>query len=332
MDSKCQIIFILNPLSGDGITGEMWPEIEAVLRRLGISYRLVKSEGDLSVRTLEVLREGVDTGACIAGVGGDGTHCAIINGMMRHMEDAGAPPLPPYAIIPLGTANNVAKSFGIYGGGKMFGNSLARALKGAVFGADFHIDIAKIGDRYFVDDFSAGFDAVVLGGRDADKRALSKKPLLSHIFRGYSIYFFNVVKSLFTQSPSEIVVESSGRRVFEGEAFNVVVNNTRIYAGEFDFTDSAIANDGLLDMLIFTGRRDYFRRFILGSRRMPHGIRRFAHKNDGLVQHMKGTSFKISSPHPIEYQTDGEFMGSSDSIEISVKPRAIKIKIPVEPE
>lgn len=331
MKDKAEIIFILNPLSGDGITGRKWPEIEALLKRLGFRYRLVREVGDLGKKVVEVLNEGVESGTVIAGVGGDGTHCAIINGIMKFKNENPSATVPSYSIIPLGTANNMAKSFGIGCAGDMIGSNLVRALKGTIYGADFRIDIGFIGKHFFVDDFSVGFDAHVLAGREKDKKLIAGNKLARAFVKGYSIYFLNVIKGLSAFSPVQIRVEADSKEVYDGKAFNIVINNTRIYAGEFDFTDSAVANDGLLDMLVFTGRCDYLRRYITGSRHMHHALRRIAHRNSELIQHVKAESFNISISKSLTFQTDGEVIGESDNIRIGVIPGAISIKIPVEP-
>lgn len=332
MERLPKIVFLLNPLSRDGDAQAKWTEIKTMLEKLKFEYQLLEFTGDLSQKTIEFLNsEKPDSNVVLAGIGGDGTHCAIVNGIMRFHEKNPSAKIPPYSIIPLGTANNIAKSFNIGDASKMTGNVLARALKAAIYGANFNIDIAKIGDRFFIDDFSAGFDASVLAGRDKDKKAISEMPILKNIIKGYAIYFINVIKSLLNYAPVEISVESEGKQVFNGQAMNIVVNNTRIYAGEFDFTDSAIANDGLLDILIFTGRRDYFKRYVFGGRFMPHSIRKMAHRNHELIQHFKSRSFKIISSSPLPFQTDGEFIGNSKEFSISMIAQALTIKIPVEP-
>lgn len=327
-----KIIFIFNPLSGDGAAGRKWPEIESALGKLKIEYELAKTEGDLVEKTMDLLESGIDSDTVLAGVGGDGTHCAVINGLMKFRQFHPDKHIPPYSFIPLGTANNMAKSFNIGIVGKSGYYALRRTLLGCIYGADFNIDVARLGDIFFMDAFTAGVDAHILAGRNRDRTCFSRNTLLRSILKGYSIYLLNVFKSLSKCVPLDCDVDVDGVRTYSGSLFNIVINNTRIYAGEFDLTDSAIANDGLLDMLIFTGRRDYFRRYLLGNRIMPRPIISMAHRNTDVIQHRKGRSFNIRFREPIKAQVDGEIVEMREEYQIETLPSALTIKIPVEPE
>ncbi len=330
MKNETKIIFILNPLSGDGAATRKWNEIEAELQRLKFNYQLVSHKGDLKDISFETISDSLDNNTIIAGIGGDGTHCAIINGMMKFLEKNPGAPIPPYSPVPFGTANNIAKSFNMETG-NLSGTALTRLLKGIIYGANFKMDVGKIGGHYFIDDFSAGFDPHVLAGRDGDKNLISTSPIFRFFLKGYIVYLANVFKSLSSFKPANAEIQADGRTVFSGEIFNIVVNNTRIYAGEFDFTDSALPNDGLMDMLIFTGKCDYLARYLVGNRLMHRKIRRTAHKNKKSLQHLKAKSFKMKFDHSLIYQTDGEVIGNSDSMEIIDIPSALTFKIPVDP-
>ena len=86
MQASPHILCVLNPTAGSGIALQRWPKIVALLESFQISYELLAAQDmppDLQVsRRLE--QNGPRSYAAIAGIGGDGTHSAVINGLMRY--------------------------------------------------------------------------------------------------------------------------------------------------------------------------------------------------------------------------------------------------------
>jgi len=328
---QIKVICFLNPLSCDGRSVGRWKEVEEIFRELNISYELILHRGDLTEKMIDVLKAGVPDPTCIVGVGGDGTHNALINGIMKFKETNPGAYIPSYSIIPFGTGNNIAKSFNMSPMENLLFNEIRRAVISTVWGADYKLDLGKIGDRYFVDGFACGIDASILKGRCRDKVLLQKFPVISWMTRGYLVYLFNVIKNLFGYKPvkGEIEVDSAGR--YSGEILNIIINNTRIYAGEFDLTDTAYANDGKLDILISKGFPNYLKRYLLSHRHFPRKIRKLGSFGENSVYHIKGKVFKIRLKEPVPAQVDGEQIPDSIEFTIETIPSAITLKIPVEP-
>jgi diacylglycerol kinase family enzyme len=331
--TKAHMVFcFLNPLSCDGYSLKKWPAIERIFRELSIDCKLIAFEGDLRIAVERVLSECKDPRhTTFAGVGGDGTHCAIINGMMNFKNSNPSIELPFYSIIPLGTGNNIAKSFRLSRDDGFFSSELRRTIAGTIYGAEFKIDIGRMNGTYFLDAFTTGIDAHILTGRNRDRSFLAKIPLLNKILRGYPLYVINTIKSLGRCKHLECKVEVDGKIFYEGGLFNVIVNNTRIYAGEFDPTDNAIANDGLLDLALHTGRRDYVFSYLLSYRRLPRKIRRILTRHNQKPPHIKFKNAVISFKKNILAQIDGEEIKAFDKYELEIFPQAISLKIPVEP-
>ncbi|MFZ2656419.1 MAG: diacylglycerol kinase family protein [Victivallales bacterium] len=329
--NKIKVICFLNPLSCDGKSVERWKEVECIFKELDIIYGLVSFEGDLSVKIQEVLKAGVPDPTTIVGVGGDGTHNALINGMMKFKESNPGAYIPSYAIIPFGTGNNIAKSFSMSPMENLIFNDIRRAVISTVWGADYKLDLGRIGDRYFADGFACGIDAGILKGRDKDKGFLRKIPFLFWMVRGYLIYLYNVIKNIFGYRSVKGEIEIDGVKKYSGKILNIIINNTRIYAGEFDLTDTAYANDGRLDILISKGLANYLRRYLLSHRHFPRKIRKLGSYGEDSVYHIKGKVFKIKFDRPVPAQVDGEQIPDASEFNIKIFPSAIILKIPVEP-
>ncbi len=328
---KIKVICFLNPLSCDGRSVERWKEVEGIFKELDISYELVIHKGDLSEKMIEVLSAGVPDPTTIVGVGGDGTHNALINGMMKYRERNPGSYMPSYAIIPFGTGNNIAKSFSMSPMENLIFNDIRRAVISTVWGADYRLDLGRIGDRYFADGFACGIDASILKGRDKDKVFLRKIPFMFWIVKGYLIYLYNVMKNMFGYRSVKGEIEIDGQKKYDGRIFNIIINNTRIYAGEFDLTDTAYANDGKLDILISKGHANYLRRYLLSHRHFPRIIRRLGSYGEDSIYHIKGKVFRIKLDKPVPAQVDGEQISDAGEFTIETFPSAITLKIPVEP-
>ena len=207
-------------------------------------------------------------------------------------------------------------------------SEIRRAVISTVWGADYKLDLGKIGDRYFVDGFACGIDANILTGRCRDKAFLQKISIISWLARGYPVYLYNVIKNIFGYKPVVGEIDVDGTNRYSGKILNIIINNTRIYAGEFDLTDTAYANDGKLDILISKGFSNYLKRYLLSHRHFPRKIRKLGEDNSA---HIKGKVFKIRFEKPVPGQIDGEQIPESDEFTIETIPSAIILKIPVEP-
>ena len=77
--------------------------------------------------------------------------------------------IPPYAIIPFGTGNNIAKSFGFDPGFGNLNTCIESAVDTAVNGGEHQVDLGKVNGQWFLDAFTVGIDAHILSGRNRDR-------------------------------------------------------------------------------------------------------------------------------------------------------------------
>lgn len=325
-----KIICILNPLSADGACYREWPFVERILKDENTEYELVLHKGDLREKTKELLKDLSSKyelqNAVIAGLGGDGTHHAIINGIMDFREKNPESPLPAYAIIPLGTGNNIAKSFGLdfgIGGRK---KSIRKGVITAINGKDHQVDLGRAEKLYFLDAFTVGTDADILAGRNRDRLALSPYRFFYKMFKGYPLYIYNTMKSLSTCSKVQGKIEVDGKEWYSGNFYNLIINNSAIYAGEFDLTNMAPADDGELDAIVFTGPVDYLNKYLMSHRYLPKQIRNLPEKMANNMHHTRGKSFKIELESELPSQIDGEELPSGKEFNIETFEKILKIK------
>lgn len=189
---------ILNPAAGQ--------EDPARLRRLlGGAFAARRVSFDLAETThpghaTELAREAAALGyrrVCV--VGGDGTLAEAVTGL------AGSE--TPLAIIPRGTANQVARNLRIPDG-------IEEAVAVAVTGTPAAVDLGRVGDRIFALVAGAGFDAAVMGTATRDLKERW----------GFGAYIFAAVKEALAAQPVDFRITADGE-VMEVRAVSVMLAN-----------------------------------------------------------------------------------------------------------
>ncbi len=325
--SSMKIYCFLNPLSGSGNCLKMIPVVERLLSGENVKFEILEPEGDICEfvhkRLASVAGEGGLSDSVVAGFGGDGTQDAIINGLMRYAESSGAAGMPSYSIIPLGTGNNIAKSFRL----TVCSNatrSVEAGLLRAVRGKSHNVDLGKTCGRWFLDAFSVGFDAHVLAMRKKNLHSFSRNPILSGL-KGYPLYFLHGLKSLFRCPVVEVKISVDSKPWYEGPLFNLVVNNTSVYAGELEFSGACTADDGMLDAVLFPGRMAYLRAYAFSGRNSFGCLRSLRGKGNSML-HKRGRIFEISLAKPLPCQISGEELGVDKVFRVETSPGALTLR------
>lgn len=325
---------LLNPSAAGGDAQRLWPEVTGMLQQQKVDFDLLISRPDLPIREQVASHLGASPAGAydvVAGIGGDGTHNAVINGLMQFRASSPSAPVPPYAFIPLGTGNDVAKSLGIRSRSDYSSRDLRRAVSSIRHGADYLMDLGLINGTYFADAFTIGLDSRILRERNASKRIVQKIPLLKFLARGKLLYTLSLGSRFFVHEPVEAEIHVDGTEWYRGPLINVVVNNTRIYAGDFDFSTEAYPDDGLLDAVLFSDHADYLARYLLAIRHNPAKIRDYSDELHRRSRHIQGRTLEIRLASRESAQLDGEEIPADTLFKLSVVPRVLAIKTPAEP-
>lgn len=328
------ILCLLNPASADGKALAKWPHVAAMMAEFGMRVDLLAEKGvPLQTQLLRrVENTGIESYAAIAGIGGDGTHSSILNAMMNHSRLHPGFVWPPYAFIPMGTGNDIARSLGLASRDNFFVSDLRRAISTILHGADYRMDLGLLnGKTHFADALTIGLDSRVLQERNMNRRWIRRVPLLRNLLRGKLLYTLSFGPRLLQHSPFRATIDIDGALWYSGPMVNLVIKNTRIYAGEFDFCPATYSNDGLLDVVVFTGHVDYLTSYILALRSNPQAIRKWVMKMKKESTHIRARNIAISIEPPEAAQLDGEEIPAAEKYEVEVIPGAVHIKTPAEP-
>lgn len=328
-----KVLCILNPKAADGLSVRSWPRIVALLKALPLDYDLLSIADGPMIEQVASHLETLDPGAytAIAGIGGDGTHSALLNALMRYQGRHPHVKIPPYAFIPCGTGNDIAQSLGICSRENHIDRELRRAITTILHGADYHLDMGLLNGRYFADAMTIGLDSYILRERNRQHRWIHRTPILKHLIRGNLLYTLSTGRPFMNYRCLQTRIEADGALWYEGPCLNIVINNTRIYAGVFNFSDQAFSNDGVLDMVLFKEHTDYLSRYLVSMHYNPQRIRRWSNKLTSVSTQVQAKQFKIVMARPESAQVDGEEIAPAATFTIDVIPRAIHIKTAVEP-
>ena len=226
--------------------------------------------------------------------GGDGTMNAAAEGILR----TGL----PLGIVPLGTANDLARTIGI--------PSVDAAAQAIIDGHMRAIDIGEVNHKPFFNVASIGLSADLA-------RDLSSETKKRWGRFGYAISAARVLAAGGTFH-AEIVSETGTVRV---ETLQVSVGNGRFYGGGNLVRDDARIDDGRLDLYSLEHPHIWRLLFLLGS------FRKGTHGMWDEVRVEKGTEFEVRTRRPRPVNADGELVTTTPA-RFTVRPAAIRVFVP----
>jgi len=292
MTSDPSSLLILN---GKSAGDDTLREAVTLLRNEGIELhvRVTWEKGDAARYVAEAVELGVAT--VIAG-GGDGT----INEVATALVNAKAENVPALGILPLGTANDFATSTGVP-------ETLDKALQLAIVGRAVPVDIARVNDQTcFINMATGGF-----GTRITTETPERMKAALGGV--SYVIHGLMRMDTLKADS-----VEIRGENFsWQGDALVIGIGNGRQAGGGQQLCPSALINDGLLQIRIFTG--DELLPALFTTLTQPEDSPNIV---DG-----ESAWFEVTSPHEITFNLDGEPL-SGQHFRMEILPGALQCRLP----
>lgn len=246
----------------------------------------------------ELAREAVRNNTeIVVAAGGDGTINEIIQELAGHSTALG--------VLPLGTVNVWARETHIP-------LSLPDAARVLLYGARRRVDLGRADNRYFLMMAGVGFDAEVA------RRV--ERSLLKRIGLKLLDYLTTVGVMGVTHKPERVRVKRDGKGR-EISALMLIVGNTRLYGGALTFTRHAVADDGLLDLVVVRGGGLIYRLGVLRNAllRRPRG--------GPSVRYERARSIRVEADAPLPVQVDGELIGTLP-MSFSVAPLALTVIVP----
>lgn len=230
--------------------------------------------------------------------GGDGT----LNGALQGLVGTKL----PLGLLPLGTANDLAKTLGIP-------NDLDAACDVIAQGHTRRIDVGRVNDAYFFNEASVGLSVALCRALTSEAKARF----------GILALLYNAVVLLFRMHRFRAHVRVDGGEEFNLRTVQLTLGNSRNFGG-FVATDDAEIDDRLLDFYSvgFEHGWTYFDAFRALLQRRYDEAR--------SVHTMHGKRFEVSTRRPKRIEADGEIVTATPAV-FQVVPRAISVFVPAPP-
>lgn len=289
---------IVNPVSGRHDVDETSAELRRVLQDFAsdVEVRVTTEGGDAYRWAADAAAQGVDL---LIVVGGDGTVASVLDGARNGSEPV------PVAIVPMGTANGVARAVGIPSTGL---DVLPSLLEGRVVPIDL-FEVESSG-RAFVLFLGAGFDAEI----NADTARESKSRF------GPLAYLAAAARRLRGSSSRRIELELDGRSERSRGHSVSVVNAAPVHVVGVAVGPDASSTDGRLDVTVL-------------RRTGPIGVLRDtidlltgrAHRSHAWqAEHVT-----IRATPSLKVHADGDLIGTTP-VTVTVVPRGARLLVPQE--
>lgn len=285
---------LVNPSAGGGKAARVLPEVEAELRRLGVTFR---TEQTTSLEhAAELARAAAAQGEAVVTLSGDGLIGHVV-GVLAESADA------LLGVLPGGRGNDFARVLGIP-------LEAVPACQVLVDGEPRALDIGDVEGRPFIGIASLGFDSV------ANKLANDGPAWL-----GSQVYTYAALRTLIGWKHATFTIEPEGGETRTITGWSVAVANSKAYGGGMFVAPDAELDDGLLDVVLSAQTGKW--RFL---RTLPK-VFKGEHIFEPSVEVLRAASVRVSADRPFTVYADGDPIGELP-VTIRAIPRALKVLCP----
>ena len=292
-----RVHFIVNPVAGRRTSVPYVQEVMARVETQGIACSMAVTrfagDGEDHARSLD---GDVDR---VVVAGGDGTLAEVVNGL--------GPERCPVGVIPMGTANLVARETRMPAARDV--DATARALLASrPWTVDLMQTTSARGTRYSLATVGAGLDGTVVHALEDVRNAPG--------MGGYARWLAPITDTLRRFPRPTLTIHVDERRTFA--AMGCIVQNTRNYGGLFELSPTAAMDSGVLDVMLLRirARRDLLRLLVGGA------TRRLTRYHD--LRFARGDKIRIECPDRAPVQADGDSAGHTD---VTIKRRARALEL-----
>jgi diacylglycerol kinase (ATP) len=232
-------LLVVNPHSGGGNTGKVFPELKTTIERVLGKCDVVFTEAP--GHAIELARNAVkDARSLIVAIGGDGTIHEVVNGVMS----ANAQHATRIGVIGQGTGGDFRRTLGLE-------HRLDRYLESITSGRTRKVDVGRIsfrardgkrGERYFVNIASCGMGGLV------DRYVADASRLLG----GTVAYFGASLRALATIRVGQLkctITDANGTREEKIRSYMFAICNGRYFGSGMHVAPMADTSDGHFEVV-----------------------------------------------------------------------------------
>jgi YegS/Rv2252/BmrU family lipid kinase len=268
---------------------------QVVTQLQGLGFELFEESTEKPQELPNIIRSYRDRVDLVIIGGGDGTLNAAIEGLVDTQL--------PLGILPLGTANDLARTLQIP-------QSIPQACQVIATGHSQRIDLGKVNHKHFFNVASLGLSVQIT--RQLDKKAKRTWGVLA--------YAATAIQVIWKTRPfrAEIRIGEDSIRV---KTVQIAVGNGRYYGGGMAVADDAAINDQRLDL--YSLEYQHWWQILL----LVPALWRGTHANWSGVRSLQGKEFDIYTrkAHPIN--ADGEIVTYTPA-KFRLIPKAMEVFVP----
>lgn len=291
-----KFLIIANPVSGGKKGEKRLPEIEMLLKKHGINYDIKKTQYHCHAESI-IKNVDLKQYEAIALIGGDGTNCQVLNGLLKN-HDHGI--LPPVAVIPTGSGDSFALDLGITN----YKDGVKAIVENNIKPVDVLSFTFENGIFYCINMVGTGFVTEVAKIAAKFKWLQSLSYVVGVIYRIIFLKFHKV----------ELKVNNE---IISGEKCFIEFCNSRYTGGKMLMAPQAKIDDGYFDIIIASK----LSRFKL-LKAFPK-IFKGAHLFLDDVKTIKTKKAKLITEKHETMLPDGEIFGTTPT-EINILPKKVK--------
>ncbi len=287
-------LLLINPNARQG--GDYDQELATRLEAEGLE--IIADWGEEESISAAIVRHRDDVDLVVIG-GGDGTLNQAIAGLMETRL--------PLGILPLGTANDLARTLEI-----PFDPALACSI--VATGQMTEIDVGDANGKYFFNVASMGLSVDITRRLNPDHK--KKWGVLAYLYTAFVVTF--------RARPFRAEIRTATEKIAV-RTVQIAVGNGRHYGGGMVIHEHAAIDDGLLDLYSVEVDR-WWKVFLLTP-----AIMRGTLDTSSWVRTLRGDTFEITTRRPRSINTDGE-LATATPVTFRIRPRAIRVIVPTKPE
>ncbi|HEY9804075.1 MAG TPA: lipid kinase [Leptolyngbyaceae cyanobacterium] len=260
-----------------------------------LDFQLIEESTEHPKQLYELIHQYKDKVDLVIVGGGDGTLNAVVDALVETQL--------PLGILPLGTANDLARTLGI-------SNSLPEACKTIAQGELRRIDLGWVNGKHFFNVASLGLSVKIT-------RRLTKE------FKrrwGVLAYAVTALQVIWKSRPFTAEIRTKDR-VFRAKTVQIAVGNGRYYGGGMAIVPDARIDDQRLDL--YSLEISHWWEIIPLLPAMRNG--RHIHRQN--VRALNGREFEIYTRRPRAINTDGEITTYTPA-RFCVIPKALAVLVP----
>jgi diacylglycerol kinase family enzyme len=329
-------LLVANPTAQSGKAQEHIDEALAIMQDAGLAADFVATlpEG----KTIGEVRAALTAGGyrVVIAMGGDGTFREVAAALYTSGRRGDV----ALGMLPTGTANDQGRSFGLHHGE----GALERNIDVIRAGHETRLDVGiyRAGDAsapadYFFDSCGWGLSARVLAQRNKDRAAVESLGPLKELYRDQAVYAGAFLKkfleSYIIDDKFRVVGSLDGQRVELDGLTDLIVKNTRVYAGAWVLDETAQHDDGVFELVPFVGKLDWTSKAIRDLEAVPLNEDMLEeigleHSKTLRASTMDLTFVEHEGGAPLATQLDGEEWTANHRVHIEVVKQGLRLIVP----